>query len=561
LLRSLYNLGLVFVCATSMAASDWTRTRSPHFEVYAQPDANAGQILRWFERLRSLFVERTGVTLDGRSPMRVIAFRSPRDYEPYRIRPTADAYFAAADSGDYIVMVVSSDADFQVAAHEYWHYIEHVAGMNLPPWLNEGLGEVFSGSVPANKLRIVRTRPWIPLSQLLDLPPDSPLRDASGTAQMFYSESWALADLLTGSSDYSPDFPRLLAAFSSGASSEGALERVYHKSMPAVETDLRDWIARRKLTPPPPMLPGPQIDAAVTNIPEDAVRLVIAELLLATNRMEQADSLFRHLRVPGPLAAMALRRGDRETARRKWAQALADGHDDAVLCFRYAMLAEEAGFPPEDIRPALERAVALRPGFDDALFRLALVDQELTDYQASLTHLQAVRSVAPGRRYAYWIAMTRALGELGRVDEAHAAAQKAREFARTDDDRGHATQVGVLAVTDSVVQVTRDEDGNVRVVPRRVRHGAAWNPFIEPSDRVRRVEGVLREIDCGGSASLFVVEAGESTLTLRVPDPLRVQMRQAPPEFTCGPQPMNRVLAEYAETGVDAGVLRGLEFR
>jgi tetratricopeptide (TPR) repeat protein len=306
---------------------------------------------------------------------------------------------------------------------------------------------------------------------------------------------------------------------------------------------------------------GPQIDAAVTDIPEDAVRLVIAELLLATNRIEQAESLFRHLGVPGPLAAIALRRGDRETARRQWAQAVADNRDDAVLCFRYAILAEEAGFPPEDIRPALERAVALRPAFDDALFRLALVDQELTDYQASLTHLQAMRSVAPGRRYTYWISMTRALGELGRLKEARAAAQKAREFARTDDERDHAIQVGILAVTDPAVQVTRDEDGNVRVVAGRVPHGAEWNPFIEPGDRVRRVEGALREIDCSGSTSLFLVETGKSTLKLRVPDPLHVQMRQAPPEFTCGPQPMNRVLAEYAETGVDAGVLRGLEFR
>jgi tetratricopeptide (TPR) repeat protein len=544
-----------------MAAPDWTRARSPHFEVYAQPDANAGQVLRWFERLRSFFVERTGVKLDGRLPVRVIAFRSQRDYEPYRIRPTADAYFAAADSGEYIVMAVSSDGDFQVAAHEYWHYIEHAAGMNLPPWLNEGLGEVFSGGVPANRLRIVRTRPWIPLSQLLDLPPDSPLRDAAETSQMFYAESWALADLLTGSGAYSPDFPKLLAAFSSGVSSEQALERVYGKSVPAIEADLSDWVARRKLEPPPPMPSGPQVDAAVTNIEEDAVRLVIAELLLATNRIEQAESLFRHLGVPGPLAAIALRRGDRETARKQWAQALADSRDDAVRCFRYAVLAEEAGFPPEDIRPALERAVALRPAFDDALFRLALVDQELTDYQASLTNLQAMRSVAPGRRYAYWISMTRALGELGRIDEAYAAAQKAREFAKTDDDRGHATQVGLLAITDPVVQVTRDPDGKVRVVAGRVLHGAEWNPFIEPGDRVRRAEGVLREIDCSGSASLFLVETGESTLKLRVPDPQHVQMRQAPPEFTCGPQPMNRVVAEYAETSVDAGVLRGLEFR
>jgi hypothetical protein len=74
---------------------------------------------------------------------------------------------------------------------------------------------------------------------------------------------------------------------------------------------------------------------------------------------------------------------------------------------------------------------------------------------------------------------------------------------------------------------------------------------------VRRVEARLREIQCGGAATVFVVETASAVLGLKVPDPTHVQMRNAPAEFTCGPQTEQQVLAVYAETGPGTGLLRG----
>jgi hypothetical protein len=54
--------------------------------------------------------------------------------------------------------------------------------------------------------------------------------------------------------------------------------------------------------------------------------------------------------------------------------------------------------------------------------------------------------------------------------------------------------------------------------------------------------------------------AAGSPLVLSVPDPSRVQIRNAGGiafEFTCGPQQGRKVLVEYTA----AGVLRGLELR
>jgi hypothetical protein len=90
-----------------------------------------------------------------------------------------------------------------------------------------------------------------------------------------------------------------------------------------------------------------------------------------------------------------------------------------------------------------------------------------------------------------------------------------------------------------------------------------FNPFIEPSDDLRRVLGTLREIECGSPAQTMriTVETSGGSLKLTIPDPARVRMANAPPEFLCGPQPGKAVLVEYAATKEKEGIVRGLEFQ
>jgi hypothetical protein len=97
-------------------------------------------------------------------------------------------------------------------------------------------------------------------------------------------------------------------------------------------------------------------------------------------------------------------------------------------------------------------------------------------------------------------------------------------------------------------------------IPRRT---ANWNPFVEPLDDVRTIEGELREVDCAGPVTRIVVESGAARQTLAIPDPARVQVRNAPSEFTCGPQSGDKVIVVYAapRTPVADAIVRGIEFR
>jgi hypothetical protein len=559
--------------------------RNAHFEVYSQAGPeNARAVLAGFEQLRAYFLHQTGLQFDNRPPVRVIAFGSRAEYEAYRLRPAADAYYVGSEDRDTIVLPAGADGDIQVAAHEYAHFALHADGLRLPPWLDEGLSEFFAtvrvsqqairtgASVPA-RARVLKNRTWMPLSEIVTLPADSPLRQQRESVDLFYAESWALTDMLIVSPAYRPQFPELIQAVSSGVSSEQALPRLYGKPVDAITVDLRAWVEQRRITPVAlPSVPPGELQAEVSVASPLIWRSVLAELLEATGKLDRAQAAYDELARDAPddanfsaaLAAIALEKHDPGAARRHWQRAVEQGIGNAATCYRYAVLADGAGLPAEDVRPALERAVAIQPEFDNAHYILAHLDNNAGRYESALAHLRAMKKVTVARQFAYWAALAYALSELGRRDEAKAAAIRAREHATTDEERARAVQLAEIADTDLNVQFTRDANGNLHLVTTRVPHLQSWNPFIEPDDRIRSVEGSLRAVECGRPAPRLVIATSGGTLTLTIADPLRVQMIHAPGELTCGPQPPTAVTVVYAQrerTSVNGdGIVRGVEF-
>ena len=561
--------------------------RSDDFEVYAQGGpADARAILLGFERLHAYFLQHTGLRRDKSSRVRVIAFRSREEYEPYRLRPAADAYYVGSESRNTIVMTAPADADVHIAAHEYAHFMLHANNLALPPWLNEGLAEFFS-TVRANgraaranrelpgRSRLLRSRAWMPLRELVMLPADSPLREQRDTVEIFYAESWALADMLTVSPDYRARFSDLISTLSSGAPSDEALSKVYGKPLDEIARDLRAWVDARRITPDslPDLGPG-GAPMEISDVTPLAWRGVLAELLLACEKFDEAEAAYQELaravpenaNFPAALGTIALHKRDWKGARQYWRRALDLGLNDADACYRYAVLADAAGLTSADLRPALERAVTVRPDFDNAHYLLAHLDNNAGQYESAVAHLRAMRAISAARQFAYWTAMSYALNELGRHEEAKAAAIQARDHASTSEERARAEQLGEIADTDLTVRFTRDANGNSHLITTRVpRTEQNWNPFIEPGDRIRHAEGKLRAIDCARTAPTLVLETSAGSIVLTIADVSRVQMRNAPPEFTCGPQPENAVSVVYAayehrEAGSD-GVVRGVEFR
>jgi len=576
---SFFAFSISFISALQ-AQSSWRLTRSDHFEVYSQTDdATAGTILLEFERLRSFFIEHAAFDVGPLPPVRVIAFGSEKEYEPYRLSATSDAYFAGTEGRNYIVMAFPTASHSTIAAHEYAHLILHAGKVTLPPWLAEGLAEFYStihageqsvqigGDLPGRS-QTLRRRNLMPVSELMA---DSPAPQNRDRAELFYAESWALTEMLMRSAEYAPRFEQLLKAVRSGEPGWEALARIYAKSADEIERDLQTWTRARRVGPmhfPAPEVPNSRFEATEVRLAQ--WQSLMGDVLMAAGELDRAEALYRELEkqapesaeVAGVLGTIALRRGDLSAARLGWKQAIVKGIADARLCYRYAILAQDAGVPAEEVRPALERAIALQPDFDDARYLLALLEKSAGNYAATISNLRAMKTVSEGRAYAYWMAMADSLIEVGAREEGRTAARNAEQHATNSSDRAHASQLAYIAETDFTVQFARDAEGRAQMVTTRKPHQAKnWNPFIEAGDDLRRVQGTLREIDCTNEKTRFIVQSGSAMLKLVVADPARVQMRNAPSEFVCGPQESTGILVEYAAVPNGDGLIRGMEFK
>jgi Tfp pilus assembly protein PilF len=571
----------------------WSLAQSQHFEVYAQASGQrAVAILRQFEYLRAFFLRsgflksgflKSGWKIAGPRPVRVIVFASPDEYQPYRLRATADAYYVGSGDQDYIVMAGADPRGFGLAAHEYTHRILRASGLQLPPWLEEGLAELHTtlrmddrgtelgGPLPA-RLETLRKRAWMPLQDLTAQSGASLRREERKAADLFYAESWALTGMLALSPGYAAGFQQFIAAAGAGTASLNALTQTYAKSADAIAHDLRAWVDQRASSTVqlPPVAPE-SVAIEVSRPSPLAARVLLAQLLLAAGEFDRAEVLFSEVnhdepdsaKVSAALGMIALHKGDLTAARFAWKRAIDLGIADAQLCYRYAGLADEAGLGPDHIRPALERAIELQPQFDGARYKLALLEKNAGRYEAALQQFQAMGMAPETRAYAYWLALADTFNELGRREEAQSAAGHAAEHAATAAERARAAQQIYLAQTDFGVQFARDVDGHAQLVTtRKPRQTTDWNPFIEPSDDVRQVQGGLREIDCVGNAATIRIEAAGTMVTLAIPDLQHVQMRHAPDEFVCGLQTATPVVVEYARTPNAAadGIVRGMDF-
>ncbi len=479
-------------------------------------------------------------------------------------------------------------SEFSIAAHEYSHYVLHSCGLKLPTWLQEGLAEEFStlqtsgnsyllgGDLPARSQTLQRNRrKLLPLEDLLSATDASVSGNGRRDAEIFYAESWALADMLVAAPKYGSHFRDLISEFASGSRGSQPFEKIYGFSLEEVYRDLVTWISethapqlRLRRQHDWSLPPSFELSAAHTHF-------LLAELSLVSGHVDLAKIRFQNLSQEQPtnpdvyvsLGTIAMRQNNRAEALKYWRQAIQLNVKDAELCYRYAVLADEAGLPEKEGKPGLERAVQLEPGFDDARYRLALVEYHNADYRATVGNLRKMAVPAdPHRRYAYWTAMASSLLELNENEEAQKVAMQAAQAAQTENERATALQIANTAVTDLNVQFSTDGDGHSQIITTRIPHGTKnWNPFIEPSDAMQHSNGKLSQVLCkDDKLTGFLLVTQNGAVRLDVADPSRVLMRNSPNEFYCGPTVARPVAADYAvikSAGQTRNILRGLTFQ
>jgi Flp pilus assembly protein TadD len=558
---------LLAAALPARAADRWLRLATSNFELYTSADENAGRdTILYFEQVRGFFIKASPVRFPTGFPVRIIVFKNREEFSRDSANPSEIAYYAPGVKRDYIVMADASLESYRIAVHEYMHLIIRHSGLHIPVWLNEGLADVYSTLRPAKEGVAVgdlipgRMQPllgdkWLSFEVLTSVNTRSPVYNEAERVGVFYAESWALTHMLYLSPDYRDHFGKFVMELHHGKTSAEACEIAYGRSSAQVFKDLQKYMAGKKFYGRifETTLSHSEAQPAVTALPDFDSRLMLADLLVATGRLDRAKTEYRQLEQQQPgrpevtqsLGYFALAEKDAPLARQYFEKAFAAGEGDPQMCLRLALLEREANQPAEKIVPPLERALHSRPDYADARIQLGLMKIKLGEFAAAIDLLMGIENVTPEQATPLFSGLAYAYLETGDVENARTNAQVARKWARN--------QVETTGVDRLRALIQARGDGPL--APR-------------PGEKLAEVEGVLDRIDCSAEPHRLRLMTGQSPLSLFLPEAAAVEFTQ--PEggalqLSCGAQKPRHVLVVYAPGTVvgnnGAGVVRKLELR
>src|SRR5208282_3174096 len=156
----------------------------------------------------------------------------------------------------------AASMDMSVVFHEYTHLLFRRNDRIWPLWLKEGMAEVYSTFETTgytaliaqpidHHLRLLAHEPLMPLTELFAVGHDSPQYNERERQGIFYAESWLLTHFLMAgdNADYKSRFRNFRALLLEGQAPMQAFTNALQTSLPAVESELRRYLARGQFAP------------------------------------------------------------------------------------------------------------------------------------------------------------------------------------------------------------------------------------------------------------------------------------------------------------------------
>ena len=444
------------------SAEHWIKVSVPHFELYTQLDRErALEALQIFEQTRTFFLQAGFARSIPDESITIIDLGSETEYKPYLIKPGAYAIYQRGKRGDYIVMRGLNH--YQVAVHEYTHFVAEHAGLKLPVWLNEGLAELYStleprgdqcviGRAEPGRLMVLETQQRLNLETLFEVDQFSPYYNDPDKMQIFYAESWALTHMLAVSDGYFKRFNTFVSMVSSGRTAREALRTVYGKELPSVEADLKDYLQRGRM---PVLLYDIRVgrtlaQATIAGLSKAELDLSVADLLASNaGAGPEAEVKVRELSKAHPgeagfeesLGYMALRANRPDAAREHFGNAVERQSTDPAAIYNSARLQQASGAPAAQVIPVLERALALNPDYEPARLDLGFTAAKAKQFDLAVSTLSQLKSVEPKLAFEVFLTMAYCDVELRRLQDARTYAGEAQQYARTSDQQNRADTI------------------------------------------------------------------------------------------------------------------------
>jgi tetratricopeptide (TPR) repeat protein len=433
----------------------WLLIKSANFELFTTAGERSGRdLIKHFEQVRSFFTQAFGARLALGKPARIIAFRSEKEYRPYRPNEFATAFYQPGAEHDFIVMQSGSSDHYDVAVHEFTHLMIHQSALSVPVWLNEGMAELYSnlapsgskivvGNVIAGRVQTLLHEKWIDLRVLVAVDHTSPLYSEKSKAGMFYAESWALVHMLNLDTAYRPRLRAMVEALKDGDTAQ-AFDRAYGKPIESVQDDLRAYLTGNTINAAvfDIQLPKPVDSPRIETSAGLSARLALAELLANyRGKLDQARAAYEQLARDYPRrweveegwAQFSWRQRNNDDALRHFARAAELGCQHAGMFIDYARI---LGFSQrdQDAVAALQTAIRLDPALEEAHLELGLAYVRIARYAAAMGELQQVKKVKPAQASRYFYNLAYASYRLGYAAKARAFLEKGRPYATNPEE-------------------------------------------------------------------------------------------------------------------------------
>ncbi|SPE37566.1 conserved exported hypothetical protein [Candidatus Sulfopaludibacter sp. SbA6] len=456
-LRHNLNVRLLAITCCLLAASaapadPWGRIRSDHFELFTTAGERSGRdLIQYLEQVRGFFLQAFDLAGPRFQPVRIVWFRTDKEYRPYRPTEIADAFFQPGIDHDYIVMKTSSADLNATAVHEYIHLLVRETRLEVPHWLDEGLAELYSNLEPMGseivvgkpilgRVQTLARERWIDLRTLVG---PGPISSEKNRAAMFYAESWALIHMLSLDRRYSSRLRAMFDALQNG-DTPAAFQKAYGGPIENVEQDLRAYTRGDAFNTAVFDLRLPDATGA-PRVEPDAVlpaRLALAELLSNDRKtLPQAAAAYKALareyenrwEVEDGWGEFCARERKNDEAARHFARAAGLGCDNARMYLAYGrVLNMNQRFA--DAIGILKMGLRLDPTLDDLHFELAVTLVHTGSDRDAVAEFHRIKKLDREYAYRYFYNLAVAHSRLGDTGQARRLIEKAREETKNPEE-------------------------------------------------------------------------------------------------------------------------------
>jgi tetratricopeptide (TPR) repeat protein len=569
----IFCLSLFSFAARAQQTKDaaWTRVVSPNFELVGNANkSDIEQTAVRLEQFRQIFRQiYPQLNAESSTPLRVVIFKSPEDFKPYKIVRADGApdekvmgYFAAGSDINYIALPLSGDAATKIGGtifHEYVHFLigNNVARANVPAWLNEGLAEFYenlraendrkivAGEAPLNHLRVLQTETLLPLENFLAVDNFTLHNQGDHGRTVFYVQAWAFLHFLNNR--HRSELTKFLDLLIAKTPQRAAFAEAFQKDLTALEAEFKTYVEKRRFEATAVDLNSKleTFETKAAPFAEAEALAVLGDLLLHINRPNDAlvqleRSLALDANLPMAHAALAMtqvRRGNFAEAKQHLEKALTAGAGGFLLPYYYAFVLcredfDGTGFVSQPfstektrkVRALVESSIALNPNFAANYQLLAFVNQvNGEDLPEAVRLLEKAIRLDPGNQ-SFQLELAELHVRLENYDDARrlAASVFLTAAEKTLRNKAHAVVISVDNIRELLKRIAqiKERPGETTEYPVISQEEGLMRAFNEavrkPLSGEQRVLGYLEKIDCSGKGGVFSIRAQSNAARLRL---------------------------------------------